>query len=442
MQESISGSNLISRTTLNSVNTIESKKNNGKYTWMSTRLSNVTLGREYIDFSNAEVLAVLELDLEKCRIGRLQSQQFDFGKYGYNRLIDVCYPSFLQLIQEKDLQFDKQKYPLLEAFIKMLGNNLNVTDLANTHERYCQDKGQLKDRDEKRNLLQNVLIREKRMIFQHVFINFVLNYIAPHVQSITNCKKLYFQAFPCIRVVRPGEFSIGPHCDAAYGFSQANINFYIPLTKIYGTNSLILESYPGKEDWHTIEGEYGCIKRFYGAQCSHFTAENATNQTRVSLDFRVIEDQYWVLNHDQFTSTPGYYTSCSYVENPCHNNGEYPGAYNLNSVVDITPPDTRQHHESVDSDIMLKYDDNIPNTMNSLINKDFIDIHEIEEVVPIGTISDDSTSFIHGQNEVEDDEIMSTYSKGHWRLDHEIVDPDWRNGFPFEKKSINSKKVI
>jgi hypothetical protein len=26
-----------------------------------------------------------------------------------------------------------------------------------------------------------------------------------------------FQTFPCVRVVQPGEFSIGPHCDAAYG---------------------------------------------------------------------------------------------------------------------------------------------------------------------------------------------------------------------------------
>ena len=26
---------------------------------------------------------------------------------------------------------------------------------------------------------------------------------------------LRYQAFPCVRVIRPGEFSLGPHCDAA-----------------------------------------------------------------------------------------------------------------------------------------------------------------------------------------------------------------------------------
>ena len=42
-----------------------------------------------------------------------------------------------------------------------------------------------------------------------------------------------------------------------------------------------------------------------GSQCAHFTAENATDQTRISLDFRVILDRYWIPEHDQFTSTPG-----------------------------------------------------------------------------------------------------------------------------------------
>jgi hypothetical protein len=116
-----------------------------------------------------------------------------------------------------------------------------------------------------------------------------------------------------MRIVRPGEFSIGPHCDAYYGFSQANINFYVPLTKISGTNSLILESEPGKEDWHTIELEYGGIKRFYGAQCSHFTPENTTDDTRVSLDFRIICDEHWIEDHDHFTKTPGYYATCEYL---------------------------------------------------------------------------------------------------------------------------------
>ena len=66
---------------------------------------------------------------------------------------------------------------------------------------------------------------------------------------------------------------------------------------------------PGLENWHTIEANYGNIKRFYGALCSHFTPENTTCITRISLDFRVIVGCMWDQDHDQFTKTPGYYTA-------------------------------------------------------------------------------------------------------------------------------------
>ncbi|EED91199.1 predicted protein, partial [Thalassiosira pseudonana CCMP1335] len=97
-----------------------------------------------------------------------------------------------------------------------------------------------------------------------------------------------YQAFPCVRVVRPGEFSIGPHADSAYGHHPCSINFYLPLTQIGGSASLFLESHPGSEDWHPIEGSYGIVKHFAGAICAHWTPENHGDFTRVSLDFRII----------------------------------------------------------------------------------------------------------------------------------------------------------
>ena len=45
---------------------------------------------------------------------------------------------------------------------------------------------------------------------------------------------VYYQAFPCVRVVTPGAFSIGPHCDASYGHHPCSVNFYVPLTDIVG----------------------------------------------------------------------------------------------------------------------------------------------------------------------------------------------------------------
>ena len=336
------------------------------------------MGSSHIKF-DLPVLDAIESDIRKCRETRELFRNLDFQKYGYRVLTDVCDDSFRLLSREANLVFDPMRYPLGESFATMLG--MEHFDLPSLHLQYSKDSGRLKDRDEKRKLLKSVLDPAKRKPFQDVFINFVLKYVAPHVHLITQSTRIYFQCFPCIRVVRPGEFSIGPHCDASYGFSQSNINFYIPLTKIFGTNSLILESSPGLEDWHTIELEYGGIKRFYGSQCSHFTAENTTTQTRISLDFRVIPGELWLADHDHFASSPGYYTSCTYV----------PHVLRIRNIGDSDLSNVSQ---------MLE-----PN--------------ELKGPDPI---SHDLTK-----------SVFENTSKGEWVLEEDLLAPDWRVGFPFEK---------
>jgi hypothetical protein len=41
------------------------------------------------------------------------------------------------------------------------------------------------------------------------------------------------------------------------GHHPCVVNFYVPLTRIGGTSSLFLESRPGSEDWHSLEGNLG-----------------------------------------------------------------------------------------------------------------------------------------------------------------------------------------
>ena len=346
-----------------------------RYVWLSKRLLDITGGGERIEFNEAVLLAI-EGDIQRCRDTRTQFQVSDFQNYGYHVLADICTSSFKALTEESDMEFDVNIYPLREVFAGALG--ILPEDLPLLHQKFCMDKGRLKDRHEKRWLLRSILNPVTRRPFHATFLNFILGFIAPHVKSMTGCTKIHFQSFPCIRVVRPGEFSIGPHCDASYGFSQGNINFYVPLTRIYGTNSLILESSPGLEDWHTIELEYGNLKRFYGSQCSHFTAENTTGQTRISLDFRVILEEHWQIDHDHFCSTPGYYSSCEYILQTENSTPiKYANFYNMKSC--ITENDTM------------------------------------------------STT-------------LSTPLPGQWVLAENILEPDWRVGFPFEK--TNTEKII
>lgn len=130
------------------------------------------------------------------------------------------------------------------------------------------------------------------------------------------CDTLHYQSFPCVRVIQPGEFSLGPHCDAAYGHHAAIVNIVVPLTPDAGAAALYVESGPGCEDWHPVNGGPGTFTRFHGAHCLHWTSENSTPHTRVSLDFRIIPGSCW--GHDgrggdadAFCRAPGYYLAAS-----------------------------------------------------------------------------------------------------------------------------------
>jgi len=124
--------------------------------------------------------------------------------------------------------------------------------------------------------------------------------------------ELHYQSFPCTRLVRPGEFSIGVHADCNYGFQAGNVNFYLPLVTISGSNSLAIESAKGKEDWHFLQLDYGQLHRFHGAICAHFTPENTSPDTRVSFDFRVICGKVFEKHGDRFSEAPGYYVRATW----------------------------------------------------------------------------------------------------------------------------------
>ena len=128
------------------------------------------------------------------------------------------------------------------------------------------------------------------------------------------CDRVVFQSFPCVRMHRPGEFSIGPHCDAQYQLPDGNLNCYLPLTSLSHTNSLYLESSPGAEDFHPLSMDYGELATFWGCMCTHFAVENLTEQTRCSLDFRIIPGNCY--ETDATKQLPDFKVGSYYSE--CH----------------------------------------------------------------------------------------------------------------------------
>jgi len=62
----------------------------------------------------------------------------------------------------------------------------------------------------------------------------------------------------------------------------------MPLTDPTMTKTdLFCESSPGKEDYEPLGAQLGEAVAFHGSSCKHFAPPNCSNNTRVSLDFRV-----------------------------------------------------------------------------------------------------------------------------------------------------------
>jgi hypothetical protein len=123
--------------------------------------------------------------------------------------------------------------------------------------------------------------------FDSLYKRFIRNVIGPSLGGGV----IIYQRAPTLRVYIPGdEHAMGKfHNDEQYFHQPAEINFWLPISeRVFGTNSLWVETFPNKKDYQPIDLTYGQCFRGYLNQCSHGCYPNDTNSTRVSIDFRAI----------------------------------------------------------------------------------------------------------------------------------------------------------
>jgi hypothetical protein len=76
------------------------------------------------------------------------------------------------------------------------------------------------------------------------------------------------------------------HSDAEYGQTLEGINLWLPVTKVWGSNSMYLESDVGRGDFTPLQLEYGQACIFRGTELVHGTVDNDSGSTRISYDIR------------------------------------------------------------------------------------------------------------------------------------------------------------
>jgi hypothetical protein len=127
-----------------------------------------------------------------------------------------------------------------------------------------------------------------RLRFKHILSELARNVLAPLLG--VGPDDVLYQAKPVFRVSHPKDVA-GCKMHTDYGSNNhqpAEVNFWIPLNSVFGSNTLYVESEPNKGDFSPVELEYGQGLMFWGNQCRHYSVANVTNTTRVSLDMRAI----------------------------------------------------------------------------------------------------------------------------------------------------------
>ena len=211
---------------------------------------------------------------------------------------------------------EKIKYSIEDyPFADIIAVILNTTNLPKIHKEDHFKKYDLFTRDKDQSTKYHKLYYDN--FFKKIkptYTHFIKNIIRPLYNE-----EIVYQKIPTFRLHFPGNIAVGEyHKDKWYRDKEwheevCEMNFYLPFTKAYGTNTIWVESEEDKKNFSDMRTEYGECVRWDGVNLTHGNKQNLTNTTRISVDFRVIPfSKYRPSNHGSINTKTkfeigGYY---------------------------------------------------------------------------------------------------------------------------------------
>jgi hypothetical protein len=120
-------------------------------------------------------------------------------------------------------------------------------------------------------------------------------FVADFVPSILGTAEFCFQRSPTFRVHLPDNVAVGEfHVDGDYNHQNGEVNFWVPLTPVWGSNSLWIEETLGGGDYKPVVLKPGELLVFDAVNWRHGNIANSTGSTRVSFDFRCVPMESYV----------------------------------------------------------------------------------------------------------------------------------------------------
>lgn len=198
----------------------------------------------------------------------------------------------------KYIQYDIEKYP----FRKIIQGIFNEENLEKIHLKKDYElfvKGTDQSTEWHSLYYQNI---DKIL---PLYESFIYEIIKP-----TFNENIVYQKIPTFRtqlVNNLGVFEF--HKDRTYKHNKEEINFFLPFTDAYETNTIWVESEEDKGDYSPMNTLYGEVVMWNGCNLTHGNKKNTTLNTRLSCDFRVIPLSKYVEDKDSDT----IYTKMKFV---------------------------------------------------------------------------------------------------------------------------------
>ena len=220
-------------------------------------------------------------------------------------------------IKETILKYDTNKYNFQEIVGQLYVSKLNLIH-NDSEDNYEEVKGLGRDSDTIFHKVFYKKYKEGWIEMEELYKQFIKEQIFPLIKKLTKDNEIVYQKFPTFRVHLPHNKVISTwHSDGdtQHQHPRGEINFILPLTRAYNTNTVWVESEPEKLDFHPVNMEYGEYLMFNGNQCIHGNKINKTGKTRVSFDFRVLPGSKYDDHYINKTVTTGQqYKIGSYYE--------------------------------------------------------------------------------------------------------------------------------
>lgn len=190
------------------------------------------------------------------------------------------------------ISYDTQKYPFRQIVSQMLevseGNTIPLEDLHKL-EHY------------------DLLVREKdqsTIWHKRYYEKYKEQFLPTYLELVKELKerfgydKIIYQAIPTFRVqLAEGNLGVGEwHKDSTYNHGTSEVNFWMPFVNTNEQNTIWMESKEDKGDYKPYIVNYGEILVFSGANLYHGNKNNDSNQSRVSIDFRLVDTNKFVPN--------------------------------------------------------------------------------------------------------------------------------------------------